>query len=559
MVDQPVSARELLERGAYTEAADAFLKVHEYASAARAFVCAKDFHRAAECYDFAQKPLDAARLFMLTKEWERAASLYAKAGDSTRAQLAREQHRKIQESLRADEERHRAPEKKAAPPPPPPEDPFPEGEIWQAMKAGDFIASARIYLKQGGSSGWALLDEARAPEVRQALGETLFQARDYAVAAEAFRKTGEDLRAAQCLSLAGLNGEAADLYMRCGQRILAAQHLEKAQAWEHAADVYRQDHLYLDAARCHERDDDPVRAAASYLKARRPDVALPILQAIPPKHRQFVQCRMLAGKIFFQKGERELALSFLAPLLDMEVRSEEDVEAFYQLAVLYENAGEKETARKLYLQLQTARFGYKDVSTRLQKLEAGAPAHEASKKHAPAAQPPKKAAHPPPALAAPHHAHAPSPAATPVLAAEADLSPLQDCSLLHSLDLEQLRLLWGAGRTVDLQPGEVFLSAGQPTEALCIVLSGGLTITPDPSDLDLAVGFLGTSDYVGLGCLVQGPPRANALVAQGPTRLLLLPGKNLEALVSGRPDLGMRLFRSVAEQLSQTLMAQQKR
>ena len=43
MADQPVSARDLLERGAYTEAAEAFLAVGEYASAARAFVCAKAF------------------------------------------------------------------------------------------------------------------------------------------------------------------------------------------------------------------------------------------------------------------------------------------------------------------------------------------------------------------------------------------------------------------------------------------------------------------------------------------------------------------------------------
>jgi len=96
-------------------------------------------------------------------------------------------------------------------------------------------------------------------------------------------------------------------------------------------------------------------------------------------------------------------------------------------------------------------------------------------------------------------------------------------------------------------------------DGLFVVLSGGLTITPDPDNLDLAVGFLGTADYVGLGCLVQGPPRPNALVAQGRTRILFLPAKSLEALLSTEPDMGMRLFRSVAEHLSQTLMAQQKR
>jgi len=140
-----------------------------------------------------------------------------------------------------------------------------------------------------------------------------------------------------------------------------------------------------------------------------------------------------------------------------------------------------------------------------------------------------------------------------------DLTPLRDCSLFHRLDLDELRRLWGIGKVADIPPGKVLLKAGQPMDGLFVVLSGGLTITPDPDNLDLAVGFLGTADYVGLGCLVQGPPRPNALVAQGRTRILFLPAKSLEALLSTEPDMGMRLFRSVAEHLSQTLMAQQKR
>ena len=40
---------------------------------------------------------------------------------------------------------------------------------------------------------------------------------------------------------------------------------------------------------------------------------------------------------------------------------------------------------------------------------------------------------------------------------------------------------------------------------------------------------------------------------------MYLPAKSLEALICTEPDLGMRLFRSVAEHLSQTLMAQEKR
>ncbi len=565
MVDQPVSARELLERGAYKEAAEAFLAVGEYASAARAFVCVKAFKPAAECYMKAGKPLDAARLFMLLKDWKRASDIYTLVGDSTRAELALEQHRKAMEALQPKPAPAPVPvPTKPEPPPPPPPDPFPEGPIWRLMKVGDFAGASQLYLKGGHSEGWILLDEARTEEARRALGETLFQAGDYAVAADAFRRVGEDNRAAQCLSLAGLNEEAAHLYMRAGQRSLAAQHLEKANAWENAADIYREDGEFLDAARCLERGDDPVKAAALYLKARRQDLALPLLQGIAPKHRQFAQCRLLAGKILFQKGERDLALSFLAPLAEMEIRSDEAIEAFYQLAVLLELAGETEKAGDLYLRLQKTRFDYKDVRARLERLSKAPP--PSGQGPAPRKAPPLKAAPasqatPPPAAppsAARPASSAPPPPPPPQQAA-IDLTPLRDCSLFHRLDLDELRRLWAIGTVMEKSTGDVLLQAGQPSDGLFVVLEGGLTITPDPADMDLAVGFLGRGDYVGLGCLVQGPPRTNALVAQGPTHLLFLPAKHLEVTLSSEPDLGMRVFRSIAEHLSQTLMAQQKK
>jgi len=86
--DKAVKARELLERGAYQEAATAFIAVGEYASAARAYVCSKAYPQAAECYEKAGKLLDAGRLYLQVREWQKAADLYTKAGDTLRADLA---------------------------------------------------------------------------------------------------------------------------------------------------------------------------------------------------------------------------------------------------------------------------------------------------------------------------------------------------------------------------------------------------------------------------------------------------------------------------------------
>lgn len=522
-------ARELLESGRYAEAAGRFVAAGELAAAARAFLSAKDYYQAAVYYEKALKPLDAARLYRQLHLWEKAAELYTQAGDNLRAEMALEQLGKEQERGESRPADAAAPQ----PQPTPQEILWPDGEIWRAIRAGDRDAAVRIYLQDGTRSGWDLLAEAGSPEALQALAETLFQARDHAVAAEAFHKAGDILRSAQCLSLAGLNEEAAHYYYNLGHNAQAAQHLEKAQAWEQAAAIYVKDNLFLDAARCHERNDDPVKAAALYLKAKKPDLALPLLQSVAPAHRSFAQCRVLTGKILFQKGQKDLAITMLSPLLQGVPTTDDGFEVFYQVAIMMEQGGAVDRAREAFQRLQESRFGFKDVTERLGKLPASG------------------ATTPAPAAPVQPKAEAASPAA--------DLSPLRDCSLLNQLSHEELRRICTIGKTAECRPGQVILRAGQVSPGLMVVLTGGITITPDPSNPVVAAGFLGPGDYVGLGCLFNGPPQSNALVAQKGTRLLLLPLGALESLLSAEPEMGMRFYRSVAEHLVQTLMAEKAR
>lgn len=522
-------ARELLERGSYKDAAEAFLRIGEFASAARAFVCAQTYDRAAQCYEMATKPLDAARLYLQVRNWKKAAQLYAQAGDHTREELALEQLR-LEDEARGVKPKVvlRPPgsgQGRGPAPPPPEEEPWPKGEIWTAIRQGDFPYAAQIYTRQGTPSGWNLLAEAPHAKAFHGLGESLALAREYAIAGECFRRSGETLRAAQTLSLAGMNAEAADLFLRADQKVLAAQHLEKIHDWRSAAQVYRDSELLLDAARCHEKDDEPVKAAGLYLKAKKPDLALPLLQAVSPHHRLFAQCRLLAAKILYQKNQHGLAASLLEPLLQASPRGEADLDATYQAALLLEQGGEADKAREVYEKLQRLRFGYRDVEARL-----------------------KRAASEPPTGRPPLEALPPS-------APELDLSPLRDCSLFNRLSLEDLRHLTAMGKILEPALGQVVLRGGHPDDGLYVVLSGGLAITPDASQPGLAVGFLGPGDFVGLGSLVMSPPRANDLVAQPGTTILLLPRETLDPLLDAQPDLGLRLYRSVAEHLAQTLKA----
>ncbi|MCX7831267.1 MAG: hypothetical protein N2445_09475, partial [Acidobacteria bacterium] len=182
-----------------------------------------------------------------------------------------------------------------------------------------------------------------------------------------------------------------------------------------AANIHTEEGRFIEAGRCYEKLDDPVKAAGMYLKAQKPDLALPLLQSVQPSHPAFPQCRLLAGKILFQKGQRDLALSLLAPLAEYDTLSDASLDVLYQLAGLMEFGGEIEKAREIYLKIQQNRFGYKDVEKRIENL--------------------KVASANPPRIQVPK---APQVKEENII----DTSPLRDCSLLDKLTLDDLRKLY---------------------------------------------------------------------------------------------------------------------
>lgn len=529
-------ARTFLESGKYKEAAEAFVSLGDYASAARAMVCAKAYKEAAKLYEKANKPLDAAKLYLLVKEWEKAEELFIKAGDHLRAEIAREQIRKekgekfepktiMQETKEKTKDTLKQEEKE--------EEVWPQGDIFRALKAGEINIAVNLYLKAGTSSGWSLLQEPMSKKALQALAEMFLLARDYVVAGEAFRKLENFKKAADCLSMAGIYEDAADLYARCGEKVLAAQNLEKAHQWQRAADLYAETGNYIEAARCFEKMDEPVKAAGMYLKAQKPDIALPLLQSVPPTNKHFGQSRLLAGKILFQKGQKELAFSILEPLFKFDTSNEASIEILYQLGGLMETYNEIEKATEIYLRIQKTRFGYKDVEQRLENLK--------NRK----VLPPKPTIFHRPSFATQKSEENSS--------FELNTSPLRDCSLLDRFTLDELRKLFISGNVIEPKEGEIIIKKGEYSKGLYFVLNGQLSFTQSSQSSKEASGFLKVGDYFGLGSLIQGPPQFQNIVAQKDTRLLFIPKENLESLFSSEPELGLKLFRSIAEILTQQL------
>ena len=516
--DRADRAREFLENGQYREAASAFISLGDYASAARALVCARDYKEAAKNYEKAQKLLDAAKLYLLVREWQKAADLFSLAGDEIRAEVARDQLKKVSpEVLKSDTPKPASEEIE--------EEPWPQNDIFRALKNGDVNIAVNLYLKQGAVSGWSLLSEPMPKSALSALAEMFLMARDYSIAGDAFKKLGNEKKAAECYSLGGLYEDAADLYVRCGESELAAHNFEKAHQFDKAGKIHFEEGRFVEAARCYEKLNDPVKAAGMYLKANKSDLALPLLQSIQPSHQHFAQCRLLAGKILFQKGKRELALSLIEPLLHYDTLSDSSLDILYQVAGLLEFGKEYDRAKEVYLKIQKARFGYKDVEKKIEALSQS----DVQKKQ---------------------------PIVSQSITTEemVETNALRECSLLDRLTLEDLRKLSTAGTILHPKMGEMILKKGEQSKGLYIVLEGGISITSDPGNPKSAVGFVTRGDYFGLGALVKGPSQPNTLISQNGTKLFFIPKDDLEHLVTTELELGLKLYRSIAEHLVQTMV-----
>lgn len=91
-------------------------------------------------------------------------------------------------------------------------------------------------------------------------------------------------------------------------------------------------------------------------------------------------------------------------------------------------------------------------------------------------------------------------------------------------------------RLVRLAPGEALFARGQAADGLCCVLEGGLrvgAVLADGSESVLA--FIEPGQWFGEISLIDGRPRTHDAVADGATRLLLVPEVPLRAWLQAHP------------------------
>jgi tetratricopeptide (TPR) repeat protein len=368
--------------GEYIRAAECYLTCKKISLAAEAYEKGKRFKEAATQYERFGNLVKAAALYEQANDLQKSAEMYEKyflrekrahSGPSSEKvnQIAQAAHqsgqlyiklklfRKAVEILSAGGYALEAAEaavqggevEKAA-------------ELFLAAKAFDRAAS--LYEQIG--------DTRRSHRV---IGKKFHEERNFLSAAEAFEKgeswveaaemyeqAGEKVKAGEMLMRNGDYHRAGDLFLSVGDLASAAQAFEKGGRFREAADLYIRLQQFEKAAQMQESGGNYYDAALLYKQQGKVDQSISYLQKIDSQSSEYHRASLLLGQLLTERGMIDAARERYQKIISQGTIGPENLEFYYQLALLYEKQKEFEEAQNLYERILAEDYSYRDAKNR---------------------------------------------------------------------------------------------------------------------------------------------------------------------------------------------------
>jgi len=130
---------------------------------------------------------------------------------------------------------------------------------------------------------------------------------------------------------------------------------------------------------------------------------------------------------------------------------------------------------------------------------------------------------------------------------------LQGAPLFSALDDEGAKALRASMTEVTLPRGEVLFHEGDPGDRVYVVTEGKIKLARSSGDgRENLVGILGPGEMFGELSLFDPGPRTAAAIALTDSVLLGLGHDDLQAWLTGRPDVAKALLRAMAHRLRRT-------
>ena len=101
----------------------------------------------------------------------------------------------------------------------------------------------------------------------------------------------------------------------------------------------------------------------------------------------------------------------------------------------------------------------------------------------------------------------------------------------------------------DFPPGTVLFEEGQPGDYMYVVQSGEVEIRRQVGETERVLAVLPPGEFFGEMAILNGRPRSATAVVKTAARLLVIEGRTFEAMLRARPEIALRIIKSLASRL----------
>ncbi len=101
----------------------------------------------------------------------------------------------------------------------------------------------------------------------------------------------------------------------------------------------------------------------------------------------------------------------------------------------------------------------------------------------------------------------------------------------------------------DFRVGAVLFEEGQPGDYMYVVQTGEVEIRRQVGDLERVVAVLAPGEFFGEMAILNARPRSATAVCKTAAKLLVIEGKTFEAMLRARPEIALRIIKSLATRL----------
>lgn len=309
-------AERFAKNGKYIEAGNLLQEIGEHERSVAMYIRGDDYGQAARIYIKMEKFREAGRIYEEGKVYAEAAKCYEKEGLFLKA-----------------------------------------GEMY--FQTRDFLKAAAHYEK----FVEVLEKEERVPEKIKKIEEYSAKAGDL------YLKSKEYASAGPLLEKAHLYEQSAFAYSKAKMPLLTARSLEAGEKFKDAAKLYAENGELEKAAICFEKGGGHSEAGDLYHRLGNTDRAISQYQKVTSQSKNYDQVTHILGNLFEQKGMLGPAREKYQKLIERKGVTRENLETFYNLAVLTEKIGDLNDAISIYEKIISEDLSYKDVPARLEQLK----------------------------------------------------------------------------------------------------------------------------------------------------------------------------------------------